>query len=290
MLCNVAHKQCKLTSTRRRYAFTVVELLIAISIIGVLVGLLLPALMAAREASRRQHCANNLRQLGVAIQTYHGSKQMLPAAWHPRIADPWTGYGWAVALLPYLEESALAKGMHTELPLTAAQNDAARHADLSIMRCPSDISEDMFELRTEVPLSTTSPGATSKHAANADGPLLAELPIANYVGVFGTLEADDTFPAPLGDGPIANRRVRFADLERGLSKTVLVGERTTAMVPSTWFGVHFRGEDAACRLVGSAMTKPSCDFCDECEFASRHSGGANFVWADGHVSFVDKGH
>jgi prepilin-type processing-associated H-X9-DG protein len=264
------------------------ELLVAIAIVGMLVGLLLPALMAAREVSRRQHCANNLHQLGVAIQLHHDSHQALPAAWRLSTDDPWAGYGWAVAILPYLEESAIAKGMNTELPLTAAQNAAARNADLSIMRCPSDISESMFELRTEVSLSPASHGTAIMSAANVDGPLLAELPIANYVGVFGTLEADDTFPAPLGDGPIANCHVRFADLARGQSKTVLVGERTTARVPSTWFGVHFRGEDAACRLVGSAMTKPSCDYCDECEFASRHSGGANFVWADGHVSFIGK--
>jgi prepilin-type processing-associated H-X9-DG protein len=113
------------------------------------------------------------------------------------------------------------------------------------------------------------------------------LPTANYAGVFGTLEADDSFPAPQGDGPIvSNRRVRFEDLERGVSRTFLVGERTTAMVPTTWFGVNFHGEDAACRLVGSAMTAPNCVFCDECEFASRHAGGANFVWGDGHVSLV----
>jgi prepilin-type processing-associated H-X9-DG protein len=264
------------------------ELLIAISIMGVLIGLLLPALVATREASRRQCCTNRLRHLGAAIHSYHGSQQRLPAAWRPCEADPWTGYGWAIAVLPYLEESGLATSANAELALTAAENDSARHANLEVMKCPSDISQDMFELRTEVPLSSTSYGAASKPAAHTDGPLLAALPIANFVGVFGTLGADDTFPAPLGDGTIVTRRVRFADLERGLDKTLIVGERTTAMVPSTWFGVHFRGEDAACRLVGSAMTKPSCDFCDECEFASRHAGGANFVWADGHVSFINQ--
>jgi prepilin-type processing-associated H-X9-DG protein len=60
------------------------------------------------------------------------------------------------------------------------------------------------------------------------------------------------------------------------------------MVPTTWLGVNFLGEDAACRLVGSAITAPSCDFCDECEFASRHTNGANFVWADGHVSLINR--
>jgi prepilin-type processing-associated H-X9-DG protein len=58
------------------------------------------------------------------------------------------------------------------------------------------------------------------------------------------------------------------------------------MAPSTWLGVNFRGEDAACRLVGSAITSPNCMSCDECEFSSRHRGSANFVCADGHVDVV----
>ena len=107
------------------------------------------------------------------------------------------------------------------------------------------------------------------------------------MGVYGTVEADETFPAPAGDGPIiADRAVRYADLQRGQSHTLLVGERPASMVPSTWFGVNFQGEDAACRLVGSAITSPSCESCDECEFGSRHSGGSNFAWADGHVCLV----
>jgi prepilin-type processing-associated H-X9-DG protein len=107
------------------------------------------------------------------------------------------------------------------------------------------------------------------------------------LGVFGTVEADDSYPAPFGDGSIiSGRRVRFTELERGQCHTLLVGERTAAMAPSTWLGVDFHGEDAACRLVGSAMTSPNCVSCDECEFSSRHWKGTNFVWADGHVDLV----
>jgi prepilin-type processing-associated H-X9-DG protein len=113
------------------------------------------------------------------------------------------------------------------------------------------------------------------------------LPTANYMGVFGTTEADDEPTTLPSDGTIVHdRRVRMADLERGTSRTLLVGERTMAMVPSTWLGVDASGEDAQCRLVGSAMTRPNCEECDECEFSSRHSGGTNFLWADGHVELI----
>jgi len=274
---------------RSRHAFTVMELLIGIAIIGILVGLLFPALMSAREAARRQQCANHLRQIGAAVHMHHDSAKKLPDAWRPG-PDALTGYGWPVALLPYLEEGSLAKSVCNKLPLAATQNELARHTELPILKCPSDISDSTFELREETSHHGRGESSEGQEAERPreDGDVLVELPTANYVGVFGTLEADDTVPAPAGDGPIvANHRVRFADLERGQSSTLLIGERTSALIPSTWLGVDFHGEDAACRLVGSAITKPSCDFCDECEFASRHSGGSNFVWADGHVSLVD---
>jgi prepilin-type processing-associated H-X9-DG protein len=269
-------------SDRQRPAFTVLELLVVVSVIGMLVGLLIPALMAARESARRLQCTNNLHEIGLAIHQYHDTKRRLPEAW-TEASDGVSGYGWAVALLPFLEEPELQRAIHCKLDVSAAQNDTPRNTDLTIMRCPSDISESSFELHPEHEHTESSTAESS----DDDSTTLARLPTANYMGVFGTLEADETFPAPAGDGPIVARRaVHYADLERGQSHTLRVGERPTSMVPSTWFGVNFQGEDAACRLVGSAITTPNCDSCDECEFGSRHSGGANFAWADGHVCLL----
>jgi prepilin-type N-terminal cleavage/methylation domain-containing protein/prepilin-type processing-associated H-X9-DG protein len=273
-----------------RQAFTVLELLVTITIIAVLAGILLPALMYARESARRTQCANNLRQIGLALHNYHDTAKRLPLAWKPA-QDRFSGYGWAVELLPYLEEAAIHNEIFDRLPVTAAQNEPARTTEMAIMRCPSDIADPMFDLYRESGHDShddDSQASAEEHKMPADDVPIVQLPTANYAGVFGTLEADETFPAPRGDGPIvSDRRVRFDDLQRGQSHTIVIGERMMAMVPTTWFGVNFHGEDAACRLVGSAMTSPNCDFCDECEFSSRHAGGANFVWADGRVTIID---
>ena len=87
----------------RRHGFTLVELLVVIAIIGVLVGLLLPAIQAAREAGRRGACSNNLKQQGLAIQTFHDGKKRLPSSGRPPEAST-IRCGLFTYLLPYLDK------------------------------------------------------------------------------------------------------------------------------------------------------------------------------------------
>lgn len=273
------------------HGFTVCELLVVISCIGVLLALLLPAVVYARESARRATCCSQLRELGIAVHAFHDRQRKFPAAWHSQTPHGRFVRGWASELLAEIGEASIAERLRNpSSPIAPLSN-----VSLAILLCPSDITEPTFQLLPDEE-ETTSSTAVAAHALDDDqGGTEMTLPTASYVGVYGTTEADEQEPHEGGPGDnvlpsdgtiVHDRRVRIADLERGTSRTLLVGERTMAMVPSTWLGVDIAGEDAQCRLVGSAMTRPNCEECDECEFSSRHTGGANFLWADGHVELI----
>ena len=119
----------------RTSGFTVVELLVVIAIIGVLVALTLPAVQMAREAGRRTSCSNNLRQIGLALRTYHGAHRTLPPGWigldangRRPLAQGQPGWGWAALLLPFMEKKNVADNLiRFERPITDAANRQARY-------------------------------------------------------------------------------------------------------------------------------------------------------------------
>ena len=95
---------------QRPHGFTLVELLVVIAIIGILVALLLPAVQAAREASRRAQCGSNLKQWGVAMQTYHDIHRSLPIGM-ARTPRP----TWVFSLLPQVEQASLYEAYDQKL-------------------------------------------------------------------------------------------------------------------------------------------------------------------------------
>lgn len=255
--------------------FTILELLVSMGVISILAALVLPAVSSAREAARKVQCVNQLKQIGVALHSYHDQHGALPPGLQWESLHQ-SAYGWGVPLLSFLDQSAVYRQTHRDRLLSDSSNAQSRQMALPIFLCPSDISEPQFTLYAEDEL-------------HGLGPALVDLPTANYVGVFGTFEADEPDYRAPGDGVfIDSRSVGFEEVQRGLSNTLFVGERTMAHVPSTWLGVDARGADAACRLVGNATTTPNCQQCDECEFTSRHPGGANFLWGDGRVALVSE--
>jgi type II secretory pathway pseudopilin PulG len=260
-------------------------LLVVIAIIGILVALLLPAVQAAREAARRASCRNNLKQIGIALHNYHDSHQRLPMGWvgldfarqREPLAEGHPGWGWAAKILPFLERINVSEQLiHDLLPITDDANAGAREKYLPEFRCPSDTGSRRFELPMESDPAT----------------ILARLPVANYVGVFGTFELDSCQGLPVGSQCVADgvffhlSDVRFAGIKDGLSNTFAVGERVSKSDASTWLGVVPEAKDPFARILGIVDHPPNTRFGHLDDFRSFHPAGTNFVLADGAVRLI----
>ena len=267
----------------RRKAFTLVELLVVIAIIGILVALLLPTVQAAREAARRMSCYNNMKQIGLALHNYHDTYKAFPMGWiglrngAGRVLDAegGPGWGWAAHTLPFVEQVTATDIIDDHLPITDLANAQARATYLPVFRCPSDISSDQtFELEDDT------------------GTVITTVPVANYVGMFGTLELEDCEITPVGrqcrgDGPFYhNSSTRFRDIVDGTSHTLLVGERSSKIEHSTWIGAVPGAEESFARILAIADHAPNDPGGHLDDPGSFHPGGTNFVFADGSVHII----
>src|SRR5690606_33556929 len=139
----------KRNRSKKPNGFTLVELLVVIAIIGVMVGLLLPAVQAAREAARRMSCTNNLKQIGLALHNYHDSFNRLPAGSTGVLnaaGSNFNGHGWTwqAAILPYIEQGPLYDAIQGPDGMGNEQGDqnngkplVLRDTDISVFWCPS---------------------------------------------------------------------------------------------------------------------------------------------------------
>jgi prepilin-type N-terminal cleavage/methylation domain-containing protein len=150
-----------------KVGFTIVELLVVMAILGVLVGLLLPAVQSAREAARRMQCQNNLRQIGLALHAYESAHKWLPPSmiWDGKGESQGGGIlpigtvdhvalgtdpsldrlkvNWAIALLPYLEQQSLYNSFRQDHTIDHVVNKPFRTVAISTLKCPSDGFNDV---------------------------------------------------------------------------------------------------------------------------------------------------
>ncbi len=122
----------------KRVGLTLVELLVVIAIIGILVGMLLPAVQQIREAARRIQCQNNLRQLALGTLNYSSARsERLPPLWKSANPNQWDNFSWRIDILPFIEAENLRQSlMLKESPLSSA-NLSAAESQLPIFQCPS---------------------------------------------------------------------------------------------------------------------------------------------------------
>jgi prepilin-type N-terminal cleavage/methylation domain-containing protein len=211
-----------------RQAFTLVELLVVIGIIGVLIALLLPAVQKIRESANRTQCQNNLKQMGLALHHYHDALGSFPSGYlytpsnGPRRGtyglDTSPGWGWASLLLPYLDQEPLARIIDFQIPVEDPRFDGFRTTMLSIFSCPSDTARGVFTIYDpfDTPLVQA---ASDSYAAcyGAFGPI-GELPDSG-TGLF-----------------FRNSRIRIADVSDGTSTTLAIGERAALFLRTPWAG------------------------------------------------------
>jgi prepilin-type N-terminal cleavage/methylation domain-containing protein len=126
---------------RRRGAFTLLELLVVIAIIGLLMGLMMPAVQKAREAASRISCANNLHQIAIAMTHYEFDHGSLP----PRTISDNAGASWAVLIMPYMEQEPVYRRWDLSRPYYL-QNDVARQSAVPNFFCPSRRSASSGDL------------------------------------------------------------------------------------------------------------------------------------------------
>jgi prepilin-type N-terminal cleavage/methylation domain-containing protein len=210
-----------------RRAFTLIELLVVIAVIGILIALLLPAVQKVREAANRTQCVNNMKQLGLALHTYHGSFQAFPIG---DIAD--RKYNWRVALLPYLEQDNLYKSLNLSGSFDdfgsgyAGANSVLNGLVVKTYACPSSNLPTNPSFGS--PLGAASSAAGQVHAYIGISGATPD-PAGRTAGVTCVTTIYANMVMANSGMLVANEAIRIPDCIDGTSNTIIVGEQSGAV-------------------------------------------------------------
>ena len=285
--------------------FTLVELLVVIAIIGILIGMLLPAIQSVREAARRIACANHLKQIGLAFHSYESAHRSIP----PSRLDRSGGVSWAVHILPFIENQNFFDGWdlnrwYYDQGSTVAEGDTLRTTSVTIFFCPSRRTAESAGLSTIGDRPDVRFAGSRQHYEGA---------LSDYACCVGTNVADD-WSGNGGNGSIivgeweyigfATPRIlgrwqsqtSFGAISDGLSNTIFLGEKH--VIPGT-FGTNTPGTLAAQTGDGSVYNGdhpwvisraagpefPLADRNSEfnSQFGSWHPRACQFAMGDGSV-------
>ncbi len=247
------------TAYRLRSAgFTLVELLVVIAIIGILIAMLLPAIQAAREAARRTQCSDNLKNLGLACNTYEGTKKFLPpgkmdhAANSGDACDVDEYSNWALEILPFMDEIPLFRQYHFDKPNEDASNLPVLQSPCQLQVCPSDPNPPSLQVPEVLGGSTTYMTGSYRGVAGRGWYVQANPAEAYWDSPKATagndrMSANDRGALPVvvtANGQIGGGRsnctmsilssspVKMKQITDGTSKSLLIGEYTTATQPA----------------------------------------------------------
>ncbi|QDT70127.1 hypothetical protein MalM25_30720 [Planctomycetes bacterium MalM25] len=238
-----------MTQPGYRPAFTLVELLVVVAIIGILIALLLPAVQAARESARRGECANNLRNISLACLNYESARRGLPPASSNTPVERDNSLGWQVSILPYLEENALATNIDANYAERAESLALANDVVVPQYQCPSDPDIETERGRKYDIRVMSYAGVLGSYYSRAG---VNQCDPATGDACVGDDATNDFGPVNLDGLMVVDRRNPLRRATDGLSKTALVGERWYQL--RTWtFGSFYQERDPG---AGPATSPP----------------------------------
>ena len=263
--------------------FTLVELLVVIAIVGVLIGLLLPAIQASRASSRRSTCSNNLKQIGLAIENYQLAKEVYPPSSTHDVTTHWDlleQHSWASLILPYLEQDNLSDEIDYSQDLRYSANRLAASTIVPLYRCPSYTGDEFSQLPEY----------------NAD---VSNYAIGNYVALGATDVGHIWGERFKPDGVIfPQSEIRPAEVTDGLSHTVFIVESReeafrvwmdgltaslTALRYDPSNGPSYAGLEIS---LNYSPYYSASRYHLEYGPSSLHAGGAFHLFGDGTVRFI----